>query len=211
MTGFNPEEVNQTLSGINAAYSELIRAIGTDMQSKFVGGMAQKWACNQAIEFFRDAFQPTCETLISDTNVIFQSVVDSVNSAASSWAASTGTTYNNSSFTPNNFKYDISVVRENIGGVRGIDKAEAQSVVNGLQSIKAAADTALAKAKTAVTSHSAFIGDGQAETLSQALDKIKNNVNNALTEVVAAVDKAIQATIASYEDTAGRVSQAFNG
>ena len=82
LTGFNPDEVTSSINSVKQAYEELIKALGDDMQREFVGGMADKWACKQAQDFFGSAFKPAIDSLISSSNTIFQSVADAMNSAA---------------------------------------------------------------------------------------------------------------------------------
>ena len=52
LTGFDPSVVNSSINAVKSSYDSLIRALGDDMQNQFIGGMADKWACNQAQTFF---------------------------------------------------------------------------------------------------------------------------------------------------------------
>ena len=209
-TGFNPEAARSTLTGVQAAYNEFIQAIGTSVQSKFIGGMSQRWACNSAIEYFRDTFKPSLEAVITDANTRFSKHFEELNDSATKWASQTGSTFNKVNFTPNNFKYDISVIRENINGVRGIDKADAMNVVRDLQPIKQAAEAALTKASNVIVQYHAFYGEGQDEALVNSINRIKSALNSAFEEQISNIDRFIQKTITDYEDTAGRVAQNFS-
>ena len=90
LTGFNPDEVNASINAIKGAYSNLIDALGNQLQTQFVDGMAPYWACKDAQDFYRDAIKPAFDEIISTSNSTFQSVVSSMNSAATSWASQTG-------------------------------------------------------------------------------------------------------------------------
>ena len=67
-TGFNPDEVTASINAVKGAYSNLIDALGNQMQTQFVDGMSSQWACTQAQEFYRDAFKPVIDQLITDSN-----------------------------------------------------------------------------------------------------------------------------------------------
>lgn len=211
MTGYNAEEVRAALTAISAAYDELMQAIGTDVQNKFIGGMAEHWACTQAQDFFENKFKEVCNVLVADTNKIFESVMGAINGAARAWAALTETEYTDYSFSVNAFQYDTSMIQENIGGLRGIDKVNAESVASSLSEIAASADTALDNAASAVSTHQGFIGGDQAEMLINALNTIKTNLSNVFSEITTATDQGIKKTIEVYGDTAGEISKKFNG
>ena len=210
MTGFDPMLVTTSINNVNNAYNELMRALINDTQSKFINPMAMYWACNSAQKFFTEALEPSVTSQANGVNTIFESVVSAMNDAARSWAAQTETSYSPVGFTPNTSKVDVSGVQENINGVRGIDKANATSTVSVLSSIQASVESALNSAKQAV-SNCGFVGDAQAETLIGSLDRIKTNISTATKDLTSAVNSAIENTVASYGDTAGKVSEAFSG
>ena len=150
LTGFNPDVVNSSINSVKAAYENLIHALGDDMQNRFVNGMADKWACNQAQTFFNNSFKPAIDNLIMSSNSIFESVVASMNSAGQAWAMQTDSSYSPQSFSAITKTMDTSVIRENIGGVRGIDLSSATTVANQLTSIADSAKSALTSAQQAV-------------------------------------------------------------
>jgi len=210
MTGFNPDAVTTSINGVKSAYDALITALGDEMQNQFVGGMANVWACNEAIGFFRDSFKPTIDQLINDSNTIFNSVVSSMNSAAQNWAAQTKSSWSGITLTVNDKKIDISSVRENIGGDRGIDPVEAQNVANKLPLIAESAKNALVQAQNAVQT-CGFLGGGQAQSLAQSLTTIKNNIDSATQTITTATKNAIQNTVNTYGTIETNVSSAFSG
>ena len=71
----NPNLVNQSINSVQRAYENLIQALGDDMQTKFIGGMQDKWACNDAQQFFNNNFKPSIDSLLSESTRIFESVV----------------------------------------------------------------------------------------------------------------------------------------
>ncbi len=208
-TGFNPSDVSNSIKGVTRAYEDFCGAIIGSMQSKFVNGMSQAWACNQAQTFFNQSFKPAVDSLSSGATTIFESVVNSMNSAATSWASTTGSDWSNISFSPVNQKVDVSGILENINGVRGIDLETANSVTTSLATIKVAAETALTAAQNAVN-NCGFVGKSQAETLIASLGTIKNRINQATTELTAATKEAINNTVSTYGDLGGQVAEAFN-
>lgn len=210
MTGFDPTLVNSSINSVMAAYNDLMRALINDTQSKFVNPMAMYWACTNAQKFFTEALEPAISSQSNGINTIFQSVVDSMNDAARAWATQTETSYSPVTFTPNTSKVDVTGIRENINGVRGIDKTNASTTVSTLTTIKASIDTALDKAKQAVA-NCGFVGDGQADSLIGSLNRIQTNISNSIAEMTEAVNTAIESTVSVYGDTAGKVATAFSG
>ena len=208
LTGFDPAVVDATIGKEKEAYQELIRAFGDDMQNQFVAGMADKWACPQAQHFFTNAFKPTIDKLISDTGIQFENVVASVNSAANAWAQQTEASYTPQSFSMINKNIDASVIRENIGGVRGIDLEAARTVASKLSTIVDDANQALTNAVNAAQS-SGFIGGTQQAELLNSLGVIKSKMDTAVTKIASETQNAINATIESYADTEGKISEAF--
>jgi len=104
---------------------------------------------------------------------------------------------------------DTSVIRENIGGVRGIDLSSATTVANQLTSIADSAKSALTSAQQAVQ-NCGFIGGNQASNLINSLGVIKTKIDNATQEISNQSKTAINNTVESYSDTEGKVSQAFS-
>lgn len=210
LTGFDPELVNQSINSVKSAYNELIKALGDDMQNQFIGGMADKWACNQAQAFFNNAFKPSIDSLITSSNNIFESVVSSMNSAGQGWAAQTDSQYSVQSFSPISKTMDTSIILENINGVRGIDLAEANTIAAKLPMIAENAKQALTKAQQAVE-NCGFIGGNQSSNLVNSLMTIKNKIDSLVQEIVTESKNAIDKTVQSYSNTEGKISQAFAG
>jgi len=210
LTGFDPQLVSTSINKVINSYNELIEQIGNKMQSDFVNGMADKWACKQAQDFFNLSFKPTVDQLIKGANQTFQSVVEAMNSAANAWANSTDSNYSPVSFVVNKVEMNVENIMENINGVRGIDLQLAGSVSAKLFNINANAKVALQNAKNAVQG-CGFIGGGQEDNLINSLEKIKQNIDNSFTTITDQTKKAIDDTLTTYSDVEGKVSQAFQG
>lgn len=211
-TGFQPEVVRASVDRVKSAYAELIEVLGGKIQTEFVVGMSDKWACTDAVNFFTLAFKPTIDSLIKSSNETFQSVVDSMNSGAHNWAINTGdeSKYQTNTFEVIPKEIDASIIRDNIGGVIGIDLVLAQTVASKLPQLAEAAKDALVKTLQAVQ-ECGFIGGNQAPNLINSLNTIKNNIDKAVQDITSTSKKAIDETIQKYSDTEGRISQAFAG
>lgn len=209
LTGFDPEIVNSSIRSVKSAYESLIKALGDDMQTQFIGGMSDKWACNHAQSFFNNAFKPAIDSLIQSSNTIFESVVAAMNSAGQAWAAQTESSYSPQSFTAIPKKMDTSVIRENIGGVRGIDLTEALTVAGKLPGIAESAKSALTSAQQAVE-QCGFMGGNQAANLINSLGIIKTKVDSATQDITTGAKNAIDTTVQNYSNTEGKISEAFS-
>lgn len=208
LTGFDPELVTASINKVQNAYNELLAAIGTDMQNQFVNGMQDKWACNDAQTFF-NSFKATIDSLITNSNNTFESVVNSMNSAAKAWAEQTGTTWSGKQFSRNDLKMDITGIKENIGGVRGVD-LQATEISGKLPTIAEAAGRALDNSKAAV-SNCGFIGGTSETDLINSLERIKTSINEAVTQISNDCQKAIENTTKNYSTLEVNVSAAFSG
>ncbi len=98
LLGFDPELVATSINSVQTAYDSLISAIATEMQTQFVNAMQDKWACNDAQVFFSQ-FKEVLDKLITESNNTFESVIESMNSAASNWAQNTGSAWSSKTFT----------------------------------------------------------------------------------------------------------------
>ena len=213
LTGFNPEVVNTSISAVKSAYSELMNSLYNGVQKTFIGGMSDKWACNQAQTFFAgvvEGMNGLCYSGTGSINTVFESVVASMNSAAQAWAQETESSYTPQSFDAFTQNYDSSAIVENIAGVRGIDLEQASPVAATLTTTAESATAALSSAQSAVQ-NSGFIGGNMQESLISSLERIKGNISNAFNGFTDNAKRAIDETVASYGDTEGKVSQAFTG
>lgn len=208
LTGFDPDLVSSSIDKVQSAYDELIRAIGDDMQNQFVNGMQDKWACNQAIKFF-ESFKDTIDSIITQSNNTFESVVQSMNSAATAWATETESVWSGRQFNRNDKNLDVSGIQENIAGVRGVDP-EATAVSAKLTSIATSANSALSNAQSAVQ-NCGFIGGSSAEQLISSLGRIKAAIDDAVTQISEACKAAIESTTQQYTNLEVKVSDAFAG
>lgn len=208
LVGFDPDLVTRSINSVQSAYKELIQAIATDMQGQFVNGMQDKWACNDAISFFQ-TFKSTIDSLITDSNNAFQSVVEAMNSAANGWAQQTGSSWSAKQFDRIDKNMDISCIKENIGGVRGVDP-EATGVAAKLPNIASSAVSALTNAQSAVQ-NCGFIGGTSASTLISSLGKIKTSIESAVNQISNDCQKAIETTSQNYTNLEVKVSEAFAG
>ncbi len=210
LTGFDPTIVNTSVSGVVSAYNNLCTALNTEMQSKFFEGMADKWACKYAQDFFSNA-KTKIDALINAANITFQSIVDSMNSAGSAWANDTGASFSPMSFTTNASTIDSSCIQENIAGVRGIDLQSADSTAtSSLGTVVSNSDSALSEAKSAVAS-CGFIGGSQQQNLTTSLNTIQTNIHSVMDDLSTSFKADISQTVTQYGDTEGKVSSAFSG
>ena len=208
LTGFDPDLVSSSIKAVQAAREELIIAIADEMQNKFVNGMQDKWACNQAIKFF-ESFKNTMDSLILQSINTFESVIQSMDSAAKAWAMQTDSVWPGVQFPIIDKKIDVSMIKENIAGVRGVDP-EAKAVSSNLTTIATSANIALSNAQSAVQT-CGFIGGGSAEQLISSLGKIKTSIDEAVTQISEACKAAIESTTQEYTNLEVKVSDAFAG
>ena len=208
LLGFDPELVATSINSVQTAYDSLISAIATEMQTQFVNAMQDKWACNDAQVFFSQ-FKVVLDKLITESNNTFESVIESMNSAASNWAQNTGSTWSSKTFTRIDKTMDVSGIKENINGVRGVDP-QATEISTKLMTIANNAISALTSAQTAVD-NCGFIGGSSASSLTASLAKIKTNIENAVNQISGDCASAIEKTTQAYTNLDINISSAFGG
>ncbi|MBO5138556.1 MAG: hypothetical protein J6B89_02835 [Bacilli bacterium] len=208
LTGFDPSLVNGSINKVKNAYENLIQVLGDDMQNQFVEGMADKWACADAQNFFTNNFKPAIDNLIRSSTTIFESVVSSMNSAGQAWATEQYETYSPVSFSAINKTIDTSSIRDSVGGLKGADLELTPAVVAKLSILEEDAYNALLSAQQAVQ-NSGFVGGDQQTNLINSLGTIKNNISIAMKDINADTKSAIDSTLQRYGNTGKRISQAF--
>ena len=131
-----------------------------------------------------------------------------MNSAASGWASQTDSSWSTKSFGGELKTVDVSAIKENINGVRGVDEAQANTTASKLSTIAQAAVTALSAAQSAVQ-NCGFVGRDQAQTLISSLGTIQTNISNATSQLTNATKTAISNTVDAYGTLATNVESAF--
>lgn len=208
MTGYNPQVVSNSINSVKNAYKAYNDAMNTGIQTRFVNAMESVWACEQAQNFFRNAYKPAIDELYNSVEASLASVVNTMNSAARDWAVST-----ESDFSPINHEQipnasNVDGIKLDLSGVKGIDLEAANSTVAQLQAIKAEAETALEAAKSAVA-ECGFVGGDQQASIDASLAKIKTDGANFVEKITTAVKNAIDNTVSSYGQLEKNVSNAF--
>lgn len=210
LTGFDPSLVQTSMNNVISAANDVMDVLCNKFQTNFVDKMAELWACSDAQNFFQNSVKPSMDDLTNDANNILISVIDSMRDAGNNWAVKTGASFSAPSYTSSRKALDVSAIKENINGVRGIDLSSANSVSSMLSIINGAAEGALSRAVTAVQT-CGFIGGTSAANLLNSLNTIKTNINTTLTNCNASLKNAINNTIINYKDTEGKIAQAFAG
>ena len=210
MTGYDPQKVSSSINAVKSAYRAYNDAMNTGIQTRFVKAMEGVWACEDAQNFFMQTYEPLVKGLYQRAETSLSSVVASMNDAASHWAATT-----QSEFSPVNHEQiadacDVSGIKLEINGVKGVDKDSASSIASQLANIRSEAESALTQAKQAVAD-SGFVGGSQQEQINNSLEEIRRNVGEVITTITENVKKAIDNTVENYGSLESAVSQVFSG
>lgn len=207
-TGFKPEVVNESIDGVKKAYESLMTTIGDDMQNQFVAGMAECWACNEAIDWFTK-LQELYNPILSDAAQNVYAVMARMKTAGEGWAEQTGTTYSAPSISKIEKEMDIGSIQENIDGVRGIIEEEAKSTANKLPNILSEALGFLNNILSAI-SDCGFLGRDQATELNNLVSDVKSALEKAYENIMQSADKAINDTAEAYGNVGRDVSDVFS-
>ncbi len=213
-TGYDPSAVRTAITNIENSYDTLIDALISKNQTDFVQAMGSYWACEQAKQFFT-AYQKAIDALALDVKNVYTSIVNSMNDAANalaltsgeSWAESTESTGSTITVTPS---IDISSIKEDINGVKGIDLEQASKLLAVLDTILSNVNGALEDTLNAARA-SGFEGDEIENNLYGAINKIKTNIETAFSQIKTDVNREITDTINKYSTDASNISTAFSG
>jgi len=75
--GFNPDLLRASIREVQNAYNSFMVQISTNIQNNFVNELALYWGDNQAQMFFAN-FKESIDSLIVESNTVFQSVFNSM-------------------------------------------------------------------------------------------------------------------------------------
>lgn len=213
--GYNADDVRRSINSVIAAYDELTRVIGDNVQNNFVNQASDKWACKEARSFFKD-FKENMDSLNLAVDNTFESVVKSMNSAAVAWSRATAGvwasihTFLQAPFAKKHKKISVDSIKENINGTRGIDPSVITIANNAFSNINSGTSSALTKARNAVQ-NSGFLGGTQAQALLNALTQIQNKINQTVVAINNNAKVQMQASLDKYKSVSQNVSNAFQG
>ena len=209
LTGYDPSAVRTSIINVGNSYDALIDALVTKNQTNFVQPMGSVWACEQAKQFFR-AYQIDIARLVLEVNKVYNSIVSAMNGAAMTLASTSGSTWSNQEITISGASIDLSPIKEDINGVKGIDLQQATVVLAELDTILSNVTSALESTLSAVSS-SGFVGGEMQTDLYSAINSIKTKIETAFGQIKTSVNTAITDTINKYSTDASNISSAFSG
>ena len=210
--GFNPDLLRSSIREVQTAYNNFMLQISTNIQNNFVNELALYWGDNQAQMFFTK-FKGSVESLINESNIVFQSIFDSMNDAGRLWTSSKMANYiwSEVAFERVNPTIDISLIKNNIDGMVTMDIATVISVTNSsLNSISLEAIKALEDAQRAVQG-CGFVGGSSLNNLCLSLSKIKTRVGDLVQSLIEQSKRAIEGSASDYINIESQVADAFLG
>lgn len=209
-TGYDPNVVRTAITNIGNSYDALIDALVTKNQTNFVQAMGSVWASEQAKEFF-SAYQTDIARLVLEVNKVYDSIANAMNSAAKTLASTSGSTWSNVDIVIKEPIIDLSSIKDNINGVKGIDLVNATNTLEQLETtILSAINSALESALTAISS-SGFVGGDMESSLKSSITSIKTSIEAAFSQIKTAANTAINDTISKYSTDASNIATAFSG
>lgn len=210
ITGYNPNTVSTAISNIKSSYSSVISALITKSLTNFVSPMGACWGSPQAVTFFT-SYKTAVEAMCNDVTKVYQSIVDSMNSAASNLAKIAGSSWATVGLESSSKELIISAIKQNLAdGTIGIDVTQAKTVAGQLDGVLTSIKDGLNKATSAVK-NSGFVGGEMQSSLVSSLTKIEANISNQFSDLKNQVNTAIQDTVDTYTTTSTNVSNAFGG
>ena len=145
-----------------------------------------------------------------EVNKVYDSIANAMNSAAKTLASTSGSTWSNVDIVIKEPIIDLSSIKDNINGVKGIDLVNATNTLEQLETtILSAITSALESALTAISS-SGFVGGDMESSLKSSITSIKTSIEAAFSQIKTAANTAINDTISKYSTDASNISTAFS-
>lgn len=210
VTGYNPDTVGSAIGSIKASYASVMSALFSKNIASFVNPMGACWGSPQAVTFFT-TYKTAIEAMRDDVTKVYQSIVESMNSAANSLARIAGSSWATITLESNSSELSISPIHQNLpDGTIGIDVTQAKTVAGQLDQVLTSVKDGLDIAASAVK-NSGFVGGEMQSSLVSSLVKIKDNISEQFSSLKNQVNTAIQDTVDTYTTTSTNVSSAFGG
>ena len=207
---FNSEQVKASIEGIIKAYNNLHYELNDNIQHGFIDKMADLWACGDSQQFFT-AMKEDVDLIISKINLTFESIVNSMNSAATVWAEASNVNYDKVVFNLLPSTINISKILPSFpDGSVGITQNAPTEANSALDLIKTGVSNALVEAKGAVE-NCGFSGGMQSENLQGSLNEIEKSINNIMERLTVNLSKYIASTAEKIGYVASSSSSAFSG
>ena len=143
-------------------------------------------------------------------NVIFNSIVASMNKAGTVLAEANGGTYNPVNFDVNYKAFDVSEINNGGSNLRMDTEAAKQIAKAAVDTLKSNAEADLTRLRRAVE-NCGFRGANMPEALQNSLNQIKRNINDAITNIADTFYKFVDVESGKVADTASQISRAFSG
>ena len=215
--GYNESDIKSVLSNIQNSYENLSRQLQVEFQNKMVNNVAEKWTTPAAVNFYKNV-KPVIDEMNKAVNETYLNINESINSAASAWVGAAS--YNMQSWASIELKniinrtLDITCVKEidSAGNVQmEIDNVRT-ILETDLNAIRSNVDSALADLRSAV-SVTGFLDskDFQSAELQASVDKIKNTINESLTQFYNNFKNAIIQRADVHATVTSKVGSAFDG
>ena len=202
--GYNAQEVAAVSEKMIWHGANVLGYLTDEMQKNFINPMAENWVCKEAQDFFVD-FKEKIEKLAVRVNERMHTFYDALRDSSRLWAERTGGFVGfswNQNFVPN---LDISNIKENVNGIRGINMKNVPEILNYLTSIVDKTREDMNQVKS-YQQRVPFLGADQQEKLADLIYLITMDIEDSVAFVINGVQMGIKNTLTKYGDTASLVS-----
>ncbi len=208
LTGFNPDEVAQSIKKMNATYVELCNLYNKGFKS-FLEEISKLWACHEAQTYFRNEFKPVVDNLRDTIELQFNNIINIMNNSAKAWAEASHETFNQEPFPGKLMKViDVSVIQASLNGNVGISIDLAVQTVKGFQSSMNSQFNAILNKCVLISS--GFLGGKQQETLNNKLSLVQKEISKDVANITQDISNMIRETADKYEASSRIIERSIN-
>ena len=208
--GYVEQDVRDAIGKYEEGLESFSKALYAGLQSDFVEPMSQNWASTQAQKFFTGPYKTSIEELYKSVEESLASVTAALNSAADKLARAGEDTWTEIAHTPTKNPMDVSVVKENLNGKRGVALASTTSTLEHLATIHSSTSQTL-DGLTNALSNSGFkdaAGEQQA-AINRSMSDIKNDVLDFVNSINTSIKSYLDETVRLYGDLVSSNVESF--
>ena len=207
-TGFNPDDVVQSIKKMNSTYIELCNLYNKSFKL-FLDEISRLWACQEAQSYFNLEFKNVADNLKETIELQFSKIINLMNSSAQKWAEASHENFTQVLFPGQLMKeIDTTVIKSKIDGNIGLSIDLAiQSVKKFQTNINTQFNSVLNKC---ILISSGFLGGNQQEAINNKVSIIQKEITRNISNVIQDLNNKIEKTANEYNDNSLIIEKSIN-
>ena len=210
-TGWSDNNVERLQRILNNKYKQFINQFNTTLKISFIEPIGRAWASQDAVDYLNQEFSDNVNRLVDVIGQMYEYSFGIIEKARWAWSSTTNTDIISCPFEKIALSLDVSCIKENINGVRGIDK---QDVMNCVSNLKEMMGSITADCLDFVNKEVSDIGfydynDVVAQIFRDRMRSTEKMASTLIHSFEIGINNKINNTVQVYGDVAGKIAQNF--